>query len=486
MRSTDHRLSLAALAGWILLVVVQLGWLRPLRYFWAFNLWQYLPLPLAVGLAGLLLLLCWGAARARIVRGVREAYDRAARLPFRSRIWLAVPLALWLVRERLLYGDSYILLHSAAIGPAFIFPDVGASALLHLANRASRALGVEALAGTQALICVAASIAIWCIYRFCRALAPSPPRGALACVLILSGGLLRVLAGHIEVYAFVLMCAAAYFWAAVGFLQGRYAYWVPTLALGIGVWMHMSCLFLVPSLVALPAIAQPRRPVGEYLRAWLRGLAIGAAPCGVFFAAMALAGQYDALHHAWTKALEWSGIVPSPYGFESLVRMPWKDSGSGTKYVLYSWGHLKYLANAFFLLAPFAIPTLLVVGLRAWQRFTATPEALFLSIAAAGTWLYASLVRPFWGPYDWDLFSLTAFCVASLAAYLLVGCHDERRLAHVAALLVGLALCTTSLPMLIVGIAPAHRAGPFHADPPAPNESESLFENFERILAPWL
>ena len=127
------------------------------------------------------------------------------------------------------------------------------------------------------------------------------------------------------------------------------------------------------------------------------------------------------------------------------------------------WPHLKYLANSFFLLAPAAIPLLLFLTASA-RRFTATPQAIFLSVAALSTLLYSVVLRPIWGPYDWDLFSLTAVCVMCLAAYLLLVEFDQPRLAHFYLVLISGSLLLAAIPLLLAGLATPVDAGPF-SDP---------------------
>ena len=71
-----------------------------------------------------------------------------------------------------------------------------------------------------------------------RLLAPDAGRALLLLLLVLGGGLLRVLAGHVEVYAFVLLCAVAYFRTALDCLAGRRPVTHAALAFGVGLWMQ--------------------------------------------------------------------------------------------------------------------------------------------------------------------------------------------------------------------------------------------------------
>ena len=98
------------------------------------------------------------------------------------------------------------------------------------------------------------------------------------------------------------------------------------------------------------------------------------------------------------------------------------------------------------------------------------------------------MLRPIWGPYDWDLFSLTAVSLASLAALLLVRSLEGPELAHVAAVVVGVSLLFVTLPLVAIGVAPGiapDDAGPF-ARGVERDEGESGWDALERQIEPWL
>ena len=193
-----------------------------------------------------------------------------------------------------------------------------------------------------------------------------------------------------------------------------------------------------------------------------------------------------ALCVALAKMLDWVGIVPAEEHFEALLRFWWRPAGAGTRYVIYSLPHLEYLVNAFFLLVPPVVPLLCAFALSRPRRFVATPQARFLTAACLSMLVYTSLVRPYWGPHDWDIFSLTAVCFASLAAYLFVNVVEEPTFGELGALLVAGSLVAVAVPLVWIGISPAHAAGPFAIDIPAPEPGETLTDAFERTLGPWL
>ena len=105
------------------------------------------------------------------------------------------------------------------------------------------------VAALQLALCASGALALLCVWRAGRYLAPG--HGAGVALLILSGGLLRVFAGHVEVYGFLLAAAGAYLWSALAHLAGRASWTTPCLALGVAVWLHPSAVALLPSLVLL-------------------------------------------------------------------------------------------------------------------------------------------------------------------------------------------------------------------------------------------
>jgi hypothetical protein len=154
--------------------------------------------------------------------------------------------------------------------------------------------------------------------------------------------------------------------------------------------------------------------------------------------------------------------------------------------VVLSAAHLKYLANAFFLLAPSALPIALCTALLSPRRLIETAEAKVLTTASLSLLLYASVVRPVWGPYDWDLFSLTALLVAALAAHVTVRCLDHPALANFAVLTIGGSLLLVAIPFLVIGASSAYPAGPFAIESLATHGNETPIDALERLVGPWL
>jgi hypothetical protein len=327
---------------------------------------------------------------------------------------------------------------------------------------------------------------LFCYVKVGTYLAPSRGWAAFATALILLGGVTRIFAGHIEVYSIVLISLGAYFWASLAYLRGRCGWMLPCLALGVGLWVHLCFLFLIPSLLLLPLLAEPPCPWRERMAQWVRGLVVIAIPTLLFFLLLWLTGHGGDLQQALTKMINWSEVGSGREHYETVWIRPWGEAESGTKYVLFSRLHLKYLVNSFFLLAPAALPVVFAFGILSFRRFYSTPPATFLSAASLPMIVYASIVRPVFGPYEWDLFTVTAVCLAALAAHLLATLPDSTSLAHLCTVLVGATLLLVTIPWVVVGAFIHQPAGPFAIDALRASPDGSFYETFVRELAPWL
>ncbi len=429
------------------------------------------------GLAAGLGLLLWPSTREWLAGWAERA---GARLRLAGLDWLWLPglfCLFWWLRERQLYGDSNVLMLMAARGAWFLVPDPGATFLFRLAHVSAQLLGLEALAVTQLFVCLAGTTAVGCFAGLGAQLPQSRPHAMAA--LVLCGGVARTFFGHVEVYAFVVAAAGAYLWAAAAFLSGRGSWWRPALALGCGLLLHFSFAFLLPSLLVLYALAGARE---RWLRRSAAGLLLAALPGALFLLALLLAGREEDLLRAWSALREISGASADE---SRWLRWPWQPPGPGTDFPMLSTRHGKYLLNAAFVLAPAGLLLWLGQLLRRPRSLVERPLAAFLASASLGTLLYALLLRPMWGPYDWDLFSLGAVCLASWAACAFLTGADEDRSRGLVTLAVGASLLLVTLPFVAIGMGLGRPAGPF-AETFERRADETIRQTLERAIEPWL
>jgi hypothetical protein len=478
--------SLACFGSWALLTAMQLQLIPFTRYAWGFNLWAYLPAWVGACLAAAALSLCSGTVRDALATGAGRIgawmAQRPAWLLAIAGFALAVGL-LWLVRERKLFGDSSLLLLVLHSGWQFVFPEIGATVLMRAAMELGSALSFGEVAPAQLLSCISGGLTLMLFFLAGRYLAPGRGKAAAVTALILSGGCIRIFAGHVEVYSLLLAAVAAYLWLVLAFLERRASWLLPALALGLAIWIHAAALCLIPSFAVASLLASPKPRRAEGLRRIVAGLAIAALPTLLYLAGLCVAGFDADLVRGLEKAAEVLGRDPDPDATRWWVR-GWGGAPSvGTDVVFLSWAHLKYLVNAAHILAPAALAVLLALLLAAPRSFVATPAALFLGAAALPSVVYAITLRPFWGPFDWDLFSITTVCLAALASHLLAVVLSDTSFRHVAVWLIGFQLLFVGVPFLAIGIESANDAGPFVAG--SFRFEIGLPNTLAEELAPW-
>jgi len=98
---------------------------------------------------------------------------------------------------------------------------------------------------------------------------------------------------------------------------------------------------------------------------------------------------------------------------------------------------------------------------------------------------YSTLLRPFWGPFDWDLFAGAPFLIAALAAYLLAEHLSRRDFEQVAVLVIGFQLLYVGAPFLAMVYDTPNKAGPF-VKGGFYNEIRKKSDPPHGSIAPWL
>jgi len=116
--------------------------------------------------------------------------------------------------------------------------------------------------------------------------------------------------------------------------------------------------------------------------------------------------------------------------------------------------------NAFALLVPAVLPALALAVARRPRALVGGPECRLLAAAALPLALYALALRPFWGPWDWDLFSATALVLACLALRLVFELAPARA-PSLAVACIGFQLLFFGVPFLWIGTGAVREAGPF-------------------------
>ena len=487
-RRLGDRLVWLALGCWAALVALQLVRSGPLAYQWAFGLWRYHPAYFGALLGGLALASCMAPVQQRVATAAARLHDAATTLPLpalSALLFVGLTGLLWSCHTRDLYADSPLLVAARVAGWWFAFPEIGATYLMQWA----RELGLPFRAGPilpiRLAVCLCGGLMLLLLLGAGRRLVPGPRGGAVAAVYLLTGALILVFAGHVEVYAFQLPAVAGYLWASLAYLDRRCGYWLPALVLGIAVWLHAASLLLAPSLLLLHVLARPDLRPAERLRSVFPALLLGATPLLLFLGLEFAVGHREDLLRALGRAIEVLGGKSDPDAIRWWVRGWGSYPSVGTDVIFLSPPHLKYLVNAFAMLVPSSVPVLAWFAVRRPSDLWATPLRCFLLAACLPLVAYAVALRPFWGPFDWDLFCLTGFMLGALAVNLLATELPPALSRRVLVWLVAFHLCFVTLPFLVTGLVDGRPAGPYELweralDPTFPRKM--LTDEFE----PWL
>lgn len=445
------------------------------------NFWQYLPGWTVPVLALLALAPCVPSVRAALVVAAQRTGTVLARpLPF-AVLLVATMVVCWLLRERQLFGDSALLTYAVGSGWYFVFPDIGASFLMRSAIRWARLVPMPPVAAAQLVSCVAAPLFLYFLVRAARVLAPQ--RTVLAVLFLVSGGMLRVFTGHVEVYAPLLVAVALFLWRSFEYLEGRGGWVSPSVAAGLAIWLHLSGLFLLPSLLWLHWTVMG--DVREAVRRFVWSVALAALPGVLFLVALFVVSAHADLARGWQIANEMLGNSADEHARRWWVRLPGGAPSAGTDYVLLSIPHVKYLANALWVLAPAALPVVLGLLVTAPRRLVATPAARFVASCVAPLVIYTLAVRPMWGPFDWDLFAMTALLLAVLALCGLdATLPSPDRSASIAAL-VAFQLLFVGAPFVAMGVLSSGAAGPFEQRLFHPSMADTGRTPMGEVI-PWL
>lgn len=468
---TVRWISVGTFLTFSLLFALTYGYIPWLQYNWAFNLLGYPPELIAWSITALALLTTTEEARRGLIRAA-EALQASVSGWSRGRLDILVLAAMFtlllLCRERVMLGESRFLYLLVSGDPAWTYPGSGGLFVLRAVDEIAPILGLPGLPTAQLLHCGAGALAVVFVLHAARQAIPEGRSAGAVPLLVFSGGLFAAIAGRYEIQPLALCASAGYLALALRFLHGRGGMAAPALAFGLAAWLQPLCLFAAPGLLYLPRLAGRR-----------------------FTAAVGLSLVPLLLHTAQLLAFAEKDVsTPSLLASVWIGNQGWvRGWGSGpsvvTDYVLLSAPHLKYLANAGFLLAPAMLPiAVAILGLR--RRAALVPPAVrFVATTTAGLLLGSLALRPAWGPFDWDLFAVTGLWIGFLGAILLARIEAREVRTHVAAAAVGLQICFVGLPMTLIGQGAAIDRGLFdgkdfdplllRSDRPAPKH-----------IAPWL
>jgi tetratricopeptide (TPR) repeat protein len=369
-------------------------WSRPL---WGAHALAFLPAAwwlLPVALAALFV--------PGVARKAGEWIERAmARAP---RVWpwlagLAATLVFWLVRERHLYwGDALPLSINVPAGQAF-HEDEPLTLWLHHAVWSLGAGRWSAVAAIAAASAIAGGVWVALQARGFTRLGASAGTALLATLVLAAQGGAAIFHGHVENYAYLAVCLAAFLWAGIEYLDGRGPAWPAFGALLFGYAFHLLGALALPAAALLVAHGL-RRPGkrAEMLITLAGAIALGAA------AAWLARGLYAG----------GSPFAAFETGVRNVLQQP-RDMQASAIFTLRRladvWSHVVQV-GPLSLVAALLLAVLLPV-----REVLRRPSGRFLALAAITLYAPALLLGEgnLGAARNWDLFAAPSLAIALFA-----------------------------------------------------------------------
>jgi tetratricopeptide (TPR) repeat protein len=344
------------------------------------------------------------------VPGVAERIgERLERLALPARVWaplsgLAAAVVFWLARERhLFWGDALPLSINVPAGQTF-HANEPLTLWLHHAIWSwggGRWGAVSAIAAASA---IAGGLWVTLHARGFARTRGNTGIALLATLVIASQGAAGIFHGHVENYAYVAVCFAAFLWSGAGYLDGRAPAWAPFAALVAGYAFHLIGALALPAALSLiwHGLRRPERRTGMLVT-----LAIATAlVAGIAWAARGLYGGAPA-------------FATLVQGVQNVLFQP-RDMRAESVFTLRRladlWSHVVQMGPLSL------VVTALLAAILPFGRVTQSASGRFLALAAITLYAPALLVGEgnLGAARNWDLFAAPAMAMALFALRLVL------------------------------------------------------------------
>jgi thioredoxin-like negative regulator of GroEL len=245
--------------------------------------------------------------------------------------------------------------------------------------------------------CLAGALFVFLVLWLSRILGKENREKVFAFMVLVSMGSVQFFFGYVESYTLAYMGIMVYFLFSLWFLEGKCSLIFPSLALFFSISLHLSALYLLPSLIYLYMIkSRKEEKTFNFKSVFSVALILLLVGVGLFI----LSTQNP------------NKTSPATY-FMSLF------GSSKDPYSLFSFAHLVDIINEQLLLSPAGIILLAVVIFLARKINFKDKVVIFFMIVILFSFLFAFLMDPKLGyARDWDLFSSTGLGYTLLGIYL--------------------------------------------------------------------
>jgi Tfp pilus assembly protein PilF len=334
-----------------------------------------------------------------ILGRIAEKLKRTNRYLLYSAAGLFSLIPFWLLRSGTpLLGDGYIRAGEVRMGKLFSVAEP-LDALLHLVF--SKSFGLDAYTAYGVLSCLAGGLFIFLLLLLCDHLGGDGRERLLIFLVVASMGATQLFFGYIESYSLMYAAMAGYVLFAVRYLQRRGGFMMPCVLMVLAASLHLSAIFVLPSLFYLAFAAVPQsggQKVGDhrFLNAVI--LVCVTALMGLGYYVVKIGSPEGSTAH----------LLVYPFG------------GGDASYALHSLEHLLDVVNHQLLISPVNVVLCMVLVFFLWKVVSFRDQVVrFLTVLCVCSLVFALVVYPTLGyARDWDLFAFTGLGTTLLALYL--------------------------------------------------------------------
>ncbi|MFQ6031652.1 MAG: hypothetical protein ACE5K2_01915, partial [Candidatus Zixiibacteriota bacterium] len=245
--------------------------------------------------------------------------------------------------------------------------------------------------------CLAGALFILSALWLSHLLGKEDKEKALAFVILVSMGSVQLFFGYIESYSLVYVGILTYFLLSFLYFRGRCALFFPSLAFFISTSLHLSAVYLLPSLIYLHLVnSQKEKQLFSFKK--IASVVFILLLVGVGFVILSYKNPNPT--SVVTYLIPLAGNENSPYS-------------------LFSGAHLVDIINEQLLLSPVGIVLWAVVIFFAGKIDFKDKVVTFFMIVILFSFMFAFIMDPELGyARDWDLFSSTGLGYTLLGVYL--------------------------------------------------------------------
>jgi tetratricopeptide (TPR) repeat protein len=260
-----------------------------------------------------------------------------------------------------------------------------------------RHLGLEAYQTYSWLSCLAGAFFIFLVLSLSHILGKENKERVFAFVILVSMGSIQLFFGYVESYTLVYAGIISYFLFSLWFLEGKCSLIFPGIALFFSISLHLSALYLLPSLIYLCLNRYKKEEeIFNFKSISIVMVMLLLVGAGLFI----LSIQNPDKTSSATYFISLLGSQKDPYS-------------------LFSGAHLVDIINEQLLLSPLGIVLWVIVIFFAGKINFKDKVFTFFLVVTLFSFIFAFIMNPKLGyARDWDLFSSTGLGYTILGIYL--------------------------------------------------------------------